>query len=160
MSGSIYWEPVPDYVGRLDRAIKENRKKITELTEKVEQLMAKKQVRPDWADLPPSETGVDEECVALCEAMNKFPGIETVESCCGHGVHNYRIFFRAETLDNLPSLLYFFDQCHSGCHGWRVIAKTDCSMCPVSFMAEGPIGEKAYEDSKTIANIMEEWLAG
>ena len=36
---------------------------------------------------------LDPEVVALCEALNTLPGIETVSSCCGHGQRPYRIWF-------------------------------------------------------------------
>ena len=40
--------------------------------------------------VPPED--MDEECIALCVAMNKLPGISTIESCCGHGKYPYRDF--------------------------------------------------------------------
>lgn len=52
---------------------------------------------------------VDLECVALCEALNLWLGIQTVESCCGHGKRNFHIWFRAESLSDLPDVLYWFD---------------------------------------------------
>lgn len=36
---------------------------------------------PQW--IPPSD--LDKECLELCVAMNKLPGIRTTNSCCGHG---------------------------------------------------------------------------
>jgi hypothetical protein len=90
--------------------------------------------------------------------MNKFDGIETVESCCGHNKTSYRIYFLARDLECLPRLLYWFDTCHTGIRGWRVIVYTDCSMCPVHFCLEGTIGEQSYIESKEIANKMEEYL--
>ena len=38
---------------------------------------------------------MDNECIKLCEALNKLEGIETVESCCGHGKGDYHIWFNA-----------------------------------------------------------------
>lgn len=103
-------------------------------------------------------SGIDKPCIFLCEAMNRFEGIETTESCCGHGEKPYRIWFNAKDLDALPPLLYYFDGCHSGSYGWRVIARTDCSMAPANFMVEGPIGEKAYQESEKIAKLMIDYL--
>ena len=37
---------------------------------------------------------MDEECIDLCDAMNSLPGIVTINSCCGHGLNPYSIFFR------------------------------------------------------------------
>lgn len=38
----------------------------------------------------------DPECVALCRVMNSLPGITTIESCCGHGISSFGVFFRYE----------------------------------------------------------------
>ena len=51
---------------------------------------------------------MDPECIALCEAMNKLPGIRTTESCCGHGERSYHIWFKADGLESLPKLVYWF----------------------------------------------------
>ena len=107
----------------------------------------------DWA--PPAD--LDPEVLGLCRAMNAFPGITTVESCCGHGRFPFRIWFAPESLDALPPLLYWFDQCHSGEDGWRVVVYTDCSADHPSFMAEGPCG--GYESADVIAKCMQEDLA-
>jgi hypothetical protein len=101
---------------------------------------------------------MDPECIALCEAMNKFDGIETIESCCGHGDHPYRIWFVARDLQVLPELLYWFDACHTGRRGWNVSVQTDCSMAPAVFKAEGPVGKQSYTDALFIAEKMAEYL--
>jgi hypothetical protein len=87
--------------------------------------------------------------------MNNIPGIYTVESCCGHDATKYHIWFRAKRLKYLPRLLYYFDGCHCGYYGWRIIAKTDCGMSPVFFLVEGPIGEEAYKQANHIAELLE-----
>lgn len=105
-------------------------------------------------DLP---ADIDPECRLLCEAMNRLPGIQTTSSCCGHGEHPYWIFFDAESLEALPGLLYWFDVCHCGFAGWRVIVKTDCAMSPVSFYVEGPVG--AYGEAEAIADLINKYVA-
>ena len=92
---------------------------------------------------------MDPEVVDLCAALNRLTGVTTVESCCGHGKETYCIWFQVERLEDLPSVPWFVDVCHSGQKGWRVIVSTDCCMSPASFMLEGPVG--AYESSKEIA---------
>jgi len=52
---------------------------------------------------------VDREVIALCSAMNKVPGIHTIESCCGHGAKELRVWFKAARLQALPKLLYWVD---------------------------------------------------
>ncbi len=51
---------------------------------------------------------MDQECIKLCDTINKFEGIRTVESCCGHGEHNYRIWFIANDLKYLAPVIYYF----------------------------------------------------
>lgn len=101
---------------------------------------------------------MDAECVALCTAMNKVPGIRTIESCCGHGRYPYRVWFIAESLDVLPELIYWFAGCHCGHYGWRVIVTTDCVMSDATFRVEGPIG--AFDEADHIAQLLEETHGG
>ena len=51
---------------------------------------------------------MDKECIKLCDMINNFEGIRTIESCCGHGKHEYRIWFEADDLKFLPPVLYYF----------------------------------------------------
>jgi hypothetical protein len=97
---------------------------------------------------------LDQEILGLCQAMNEVPGIQTVESCCGHGDRPVRVWFTARSLEDLPALLYWFSSCHSGQYGWQVIARTDCSQSPVVFTAEGPPG--GYLAADAIARAMRE----
>jgi hypothetical protein len=105
---------------------------------------------------PPKD--LDRECLALCKAMNRLPGIETTESCCGHGKHEYLIFFKPKSFDAMLPILYLMDSCHTAVQGrWIVRAYTDCSADRARFVLEGPIGEIAYSDSIVIAEALEEW---
>jgi hypothetical protein len=101
--------------------------------------------------------GIDPEVVSLCRAMNLFPGIFTIESCCGHGRDPFGIYFMATSLDALPSLLYWFSACHTGQEGWRVRVYTDCSADHATFVAEGPVG--GYKSAEVIAKYMREAIA-
>ncbi len=100
---------------------------------------------------------MDKECISLCNAINRFKGLRTIESCCGHGNTPYHIWFKADSLGDLPPMLYYLDVCHCGCRGWSVEVYTDCAMSPVTFMIEGSIGEETYEESEKIAKIMNEY---
>jgi hypothetical protein len=97
---------------------------------------------------------LDDECLDLCKALNAISGIRTLESCCGHGDRPYMIWFKPESLDDLPKVLYWLSGCHSGCYGWQVIVYTDCGQSPAVFRIEGPTGAVAYSDSKTIAQVI------
>lgn len=100
--------------------------------------------------------GIDPECVSICESLNAMPGIRTTSSCCGHGKHPFRVFFVAETLEALPLPAYWLGGCHCGFCGWNLIAYTDCGMCPIRFVVEGPVGAEAYQQAKEIAKLMAE----
>lgn len=102
------------------------------------------------------EGEIDIECVPLCDVINKLPGIRTIESCCGHDKKDFRIWFEAEDLKYLPPLLYFFDVCHCGFHGWSVLVTTDCGMSPVHFNIKGKVG--AYEEANKIALLIEKYI--
>lgn len=102
--------------------------------------------------------GVDKELVNLVKAMNRFPGIRTIESCAGHGDNGARIWFTPKSIEDLPAMLYCFDRCHSGCH-WPVYISTDCSADHVTWMVESLVkGEEAYQEADKIAKYMEKHL--
>ena len=102
------------------------------------------------------EGKMDIECIALCNAVNKLPGLRTTDSCCGHNKKTFRVWFVAEDLKDLPTLLYWFDSCHCGFVGWRVLITTDCAMSPVHFKIEGEIG--AYNEANAIAELIEKYI--
>ena len=101
-------------------------------------------------------TDVDQECIALCEAINGIKGLRTVESCCGHGEKPFRIWFMVTLLENLPKLLYFIDPCHVELSGqWTCAVTTDCAMSSVTFCLESPgVGQVAYEEALKIASAL------
>jgi hypothetical protein len=100
--------------------------------------------------VPPPD--LDPECLKLCEALNALPGVRTFESCCGHGANPFCIWFNVENLETLPRVVYYTSPCHSGVRGWRVEARTDCGMSPVSFVFMGPAG--AFHEANVIADVM------
>ena len=60
-------------------------------------------------ELAGSPDTMDQECIKLCDAINKLPGITTIESCCGHGKTPFRIWFVTANVESLPPLLYWMD---------------------------------------------------
>jgi hypothetical protein len=101
---------------------------------------------------------MDKECVALCDAMNRIPGIQTYESCCGHGTSDFRIWFGVTSLENLPILLYYLDPCHVGFR-WHCEAGTDCAMSPVRFHISSECkGQEAYEQAERIAVAINNYM--
>lgn len=41
---------------------------------------------------------MDKECIPLCDALNKLPGVRTFTSCCGHLQRNFAIWFYTDNL--------------------------------------------------------------
>ena len=118
----------------------------------------KNQVKPEWANLTEDESGIDIECLALCEALNLYPGIKTCQSCCGHGKKPFKIWFTVKNLVDLPEVCYYFDRCHCDCEDWNIKVHTDCGMSPVVFLIEGPIGKRGYKEAEKIAKLLTDWI--
>ena len=97
---------------------------------------------------------MDTNCINLVRALNRLPGITTIESCEGHDRMPFKIWFIADSLDALIEPCYWVDPCHCGQHGWQIIAQTDCAMSPIKFRLEGPVGELAYEGAEEIARVI------
>jgi len=47
---------------------------------------------------------IDEQCIELCDILNRLPFVETVESCAGHGEHPYWVFFKCVDIGVLSRL--------------------------------------------------------
>lgn len=103
---------------------------------------------------PPDYSDIDPECRPLVAAMNEFPGIRTISSCCGHERRPFLIGLVADSLDVLLPIVYL---CSYQQHDWRVYAITDGGMSPITFALEGPVG--AFADAETMAACMREYLA-
>ena len=54
---------------------------------------------------------IDPEARMLVLAMNKLPGIQTFESCWGHGRDQFRVWFAAETPDDVAVLIDLIETC-------------------------------------------------
>lgn len=57
--------------------------------------------------------GMDAPCIELCNLLNRLPGLETSESCCGHCKEPYMVFFRCDNLDTLTRLGRSIDRRYS-----------------------------------------------
>ncbi len=101
---------------------------------------------------------MDPECVALCDAINRVPGVCTNESCCGHGRGTFRVFFQSTDLRTLAILLYYVDSCHMGFR-WDCTVHTDCAMRPASYYIQSEAkGKVAYEQANTIAEKINDFM--
>lgn len=85
---------------------------------------------------------MDFDCIELCNTLNSLPGIETFESCCGHGKTPYHIWFTTKDLDSLyvPTISCYRMYC--GCLGWEIKVCHNESTERVCFLLEGPIDYK------------------
>lgn len=101
---------------------------------------------------------MDPECVALCDAINRIPGLRTTESCCGHGDSPFRVFFAVDDPKRFPVLLYYLDPCHVGFR-WPCLVRTDCGMSPAYYYIESGVkGQEAYDQANEIAQCIHEQL--
>ena len=105
---------------------------------------------------------MDKECIALCEELNRLPGINTDESCCGHLKEPYRIFFTCRNLRSLAIIARAVDRRYCATPmGWRIIAETGDRMPCYNFLLES---KGAFDDLEamvaqvqTIINNIEYW---
>jgi len=103
------------------------------------------------------QTGWDKEVVALCNAINSIPGLETYESCCGHGKEAFQIWFKANDLKALIVLARAFDRRYGGLANWHCYLDMDDTE-PVVFRIESESkGELAYAESEQVANNIKYW---
>ena len=64
--------------------------------------------------------GIDEDCINLCRTLNQLPGIETYESCEGHGRHPYWVFFRCTNLETISRLGRVVERNYSD-NNWEIV---------------------------------------
>ena len=43
------------------------------------------------------DDNMDTECIPLCNALNCLPGVDTISSCCGHGIDPFSIYFKCDS---------------------------------------------------------------
>jgi hypothetical protein len=114
--------------------------------------------------------GMDAEVLDLCNAMNALPGIETLESCCGHSAGPFMIFFR---IKDTQEGLFFLTRCVDRRYWkygylWKIELSVGDMMhddldlvfkdyaLPITFLLHsGPIvGEDAYAQAKDLVENM------
>lgn len=101
----------------------------------------------------------DKEVVSLCNAINSIPGLETSESCCGHGKEAFEIWFNANDLKALIVLARAFDRRYGGLTNWHCYLHMN-DIAPVTFRIESESkGEVAYAESEYIAHNIKYWAS-
>jgi hypothetical protein len=104
---------------------------------------------------------IDPHCVHLCDAINSIPGLETYESCSGHGKDPMRIWFTVSKLHNMYVLLRSIDYRYVGLDGWLCNAQdTDLTNRPVVFCLNSGscTGKRDYAQSRKITNSIINFL--
>lgn len=105
-----------------------------------------------------------EECIPLCNAINKMPGLRTTYSCSGHDdpKRSFMMFVEPECANNISPLLYILREKikNFGVNSrWDITldVRTDKDNLAFLLSAESQ-GTQAYEESKVIAHVIDGYL--
>ena len=60
---------------------------------------------------------IDTEVVNLCKALNSIEGVETEESCSGHGKEPCQIWFKVRNVTTFNKLMF---HCFNGSSMWQI----------------------------------------
>lgn len=108
---------------------------------------------------------LDKECKDLFLALNSLPGIETTESCCGHGRDSFDFWLRCANLNDLFPLMRAVDRRYAGGNyakwTWRLEVSLG-DMCPfISFrLTSGVVSnDLIYEQADHIAKTIMQNIA-
>jgi hypothetical protein len=96
-------------------------------------------------------TGVmDHECVSLCNAINSISGLRTIESCSGHGIQQYRIWFTATDMKSLHILMSLL-----GSNVWECKVRWCNTSDEAFFMLESKYVYTNYGANQEVNNLVE-----
>jgi hypothetical protein len=106
----------------------------------------------------PDGDKMDAECVLLCDTINDLVGLETISSCCGHGYAPFRIYFVADTPEDLKPLLRVIDEDEN----WRmrVDRASNKEAEEVYFVLDGVQGDKGFDAAIRLATELREQIIG
>jgi hypothetical protein len=99
---------------------------------------------------------IDDECIALCDAINKLDGLETTYSCCGHNKGFFYIFVNpksdihklAKLNEVLQKVIHWLPM-----EQWQI--RVDSRGDHISFLLHSEsVGKQAVEESNVIAMII------
>jgi hypothetical protein len=109
---------------------------------------------------------MDDDVLELCNAMNALPGIETTESCCGHGCEPFSIYFKVKKDEQ--DGLFFLTRCVDRRY-WKYGYLWKIELCvgdmydgtlPITYiLSSGPIvGEDAYTQAHDLVENMNDHI--
>jgi len=105
---------------------------------------------------------MDKDVIPLCNAINALPGVKTIGSCCGHGEHEFRIWFMVEKRQDG---LFFLTRCADRRywkygHLWKIELSVgdlfEKKQLPIYYeLHSGSIfGKRAYEQAESLVENM------
>jgi len=103
--------------------------------------------------MPDYPSDMDVECIPLCDALNSLPGIQTSESCCGHGSHNFGVAFKCNSFESLAKIA---ELCHD--YDWFIEVVWENGSETLYFWLEGPIGPPDQPGGANDGRVMSETL--
>ena len=100
---------------------------------------------------------MDPEVVELCQQINSLPGLQTTESCCGHGEHGLRIWFGVDEGEHRGLFLLtssIDDRYWRYGNRWDIklsVADHPESSLPICFLLESKdVGPEAYAQANDL----------
>lgn len=82
------------------------------------------------------EDGYDPCIVSLIAEFNKIEGVETYESCCGHGTHPTWIFMFCEDFPAIVRLREYISSHEIDGHQQRLFVESNSGSCKIIFCYE------------------------
>ena len=74
---------------------------------------------------PKYDSRMDAHCATICDALNRFPGVATFESCNGHFRGPFRVWFSCSDFVSLAAISRVADRRYSPARlGWRLTAQS------------------------------------
>ena len=102
---------------------------------------------------------MDKECIKICDALNKIKGVETLESCCGHGKQPFSVWLKCNNSKQLFPLIRQISHNYAD-NNWHCEAElTDMENRPVIFhLYSDKKGKEAYAEADEIAERILDFL--
>lgn len=103
----------------------------------------------------PDDERLDRECKELCIALNRLPGVYTYESCCGHGLRPYWIWFRVDEISQGLLLLTRLVCASDSTFNFDIKLTFNLTFSKLAFLLESrEIGKPAYKQAHKLASAI------
>lgn len=111
---------------------------------------------------------MDEHCIRICDKLNTLPGVETIESCEGHGKHAFNVWFDCTDINSLNFIMFMFSKRYSSYgQNWNVMLADSDNRNPkiMNFLLTSignyghvTLGEEAYKQIDTFCDEFDKLL--